>query len=201
MHALLFVGLVGALVAVLFWAIAYFGVHGKSRSCVVCGLPSTFGYSTQAESARKDIASVCLNCLKKKLAEDYEKFEARALVVEPAPDLPCYVVQPSSKWKDQKLSEETETLLLNMKAACHRSGARANFLWVTSIGLRGDNAEMVFVQGIAETLLRWGNSSASSVCARCCVSLISQSIERQQLTFVEVCAPRSENGFVIATGY
>jgi hypothetical protein len=102
MHVAVFVGLVGVLVALFFWAIAYFRVHKKPSNCVVCGLPSRFGYSMQAESARKDIASVCLNCLKKKLAEDYEKFEARALVIEPAPDLPCYVFQPSRNWKDYK---------------------------------------------------------------------------------------------------
>jgi len=194
------VGLAGALVAFL-WAITYFRAHQKSAACVACGLPSTFGHSMRAESAKKDIARVCLNCLKKKLGEDYEKFEARALVIEPAPDLPCYVFQPSKKWKDDKLSEEAETLLSNMKIACHRCGAKANFLWVTSIGLRGDNAEMVFSQGIAKTLFRWGNSPASSVCARCCVDLICQSIERQQLKFMEVCSPRSENGFVIPMGY
>jgi hypothetical protein len=200
MHTLAVAGLVGVFVA-LVCAIAYFRAHKKSTNCASCGLPSRFGYSMQAESARKDIASVCLDCLKTKLTADYEKFEARALVIEPASGLPCYVFQPSRKWKDSKLFEETETLLSNMKSACHRCGARANFLWVTSNGLRGDNAEMVFAQGIAETLLQWGNSSPSSICARCCVDFICQSMESKELTFAEVCGPRSEDGFVMPMGY
>jgi hypothetical protein len=195
-----FMGLVVALVAFL-CAIAYFRAHKKSATCVTCGLPSRFGYSMRAESARKDISSVCLNCLKKRLAEDYEKFEARALVIEPAAGLPCYVFQTNRNWKDNKLSVETESLLANMRSACDRCAARANFLWVTSMGLRSDNVEMFCTQGIAETLLRWGNSPASSVCAHCCVDLICQSIERQQLALAEVCAPRSEDGFVIPMGY
>ncbi len=157
MHNLVLVGLVGLLVALLS-AIAYFRAHKKSANCAICVLPARFGYSLKAESDKKDIASVCLNCLKKKLAADYESFQARALVIEPAAGLPCYVFQPSSQWKEYKLSEETEKLLSNMEPACHRCGAKANFLWVTSNGLRGDNAEAVFAQGIAETLFRWGNS-------------------------------------------
>jgi hypothetical protein len=184
----------------LLWAIAYFRGHRKSANCAVCGLPARFGYSLKAESDKKDIASVCLNCLKRKLAADYESFQARALVIEPAAGLPCYVFQPSSEWREYKLSQETKMLLSNLESACHRCGARANFLWVTSDGLRGDNVETVFAQGIAETLLRWGNSPASS-CARCCVELICQSLESRQLTFVEVCGPRAESGFVIPMGF
>jgi hypothetical protein len=95
MHTAVLVRLVGALVALLFWAIGNFLLHKKPASCAICGLPSRFGYSIQAESAKEDIASVCLRCLKTKLAADYEKFEARALVIEPALALPCYVFQPS----------------------------------------------------------------------------------------------------------
>lgn len=182
-------------------AVIFFRTHSKPARCVSCGLPSSFGYSAQAESARKDIASICLNCLKTKLSEEYEKFEDRAVVIEPAPAFPCYVFQPNKKWKDCKLSEETETLLSNMKSACYRCGAKAHFLWVTANGLQADNAEQVSAKGIAETLLRWGNSSPSSVCGRCCADLISQSIETRQLRFAEVCSPRSENGFVIPMGY
>jgi hypothetical protein len=200
MHPAVLVGLVGAFLAFL-CAIAHLRAHKKPAACVDCGLPARFGYSTRAESARKDIAGRCLNCLKKKLLEDYGKFEARALVIEPAPGLPCYVFQPNGNWKDYKLSVETETLLTNMESACHSCAEKANFLWVTSSGLRGDTAEMLFDQGIAETLLRWGNSSASSACARCCVSLICESIERQQLTSAEVCGSRSEDGFVVPMGY
>jgi hypothetical protein len=80
LHILVLVGLAGVLVALL-WAIAFLRARKKSASCVICGLPSRFGYSMEAESAKKDITSVCLNCLKTKLAADFEKFEAHALVI------------------------------------------------------------------------------------------------------------------------
>jgi hypothetical protein len=201
MHTAVLAGLIGGVATTLFLALLYFRMQKKPARCVFCGLPSRFGYSMQAESAKRDIASVCLNCLQSKLAAEYEKFEARALVIEPAQAFPCYVFQPNKKWKDCTLSEETETLLSNMKPDCHRCGARANFLWVTANGLRGENADMLFAQGIGETLLRWGNDSASSLCWRCCVDLIFQSIENRQLAFLEVCGPRSENGFVLPMGY
>jgi hypothetical protein len=52
-----------------------------------------------------DISPLCLNCLRTKLADDYAQFSVRALVIEPAANLPCYVFQPSSKWKDRKLAD------------------------------------------------------------------------------------------------
>ena len=153
MHTPMPVGLAGTFLA-LPWAIAHSREHKKPAACVDCRLPPRFGYSMRAESAKKDIASRFLNCLKKKLLEDYGKFEARALVIEPAPRLPCYVFQPNGNCNDCKLSIETETLLTSLRSACHSCAAKANFLWVTSIGLCGDNAEKLFVQGISETLLR-----------------------------------------------
>jgi hypothetical protein len=149
----------------------------------------------------KDIASVCLNCLKTKLATDYGQFGARALVIEPAATLPCYVFQPSTKWKGHKLAEETEKLVSKMELACHHCGAKANFLWLTSNGLAENNVDKLLAAGISETLLRWGNRPPEAVCGRCCVSLICKSIESRRLTFAEVCAPRSEDGFVLPMGY
>jgi hypothetical protein len=67
MHTLLLAGL-GAVIIVVLWTIAYVRRHRKPASCVNCGAPSGFGYSTQAESAMKDITRLCLNCLKAKLA-------------------------------------------------------------------------------------------------------------------------------------
>lgn len=149
----------------------------------------------------KDIARLCLNCLKMKLADDYAQFEAHALVIEPTANLPCYVFQPSSKWKDSKLAEETGKLLSNMETTCHQCGGKANFLWLTSKELTETNAEKMFTEGVSETLLRWGNGPPCSVCGRCCVDAICKSIENQNLTFVEVCGPRSEDGFVLPMGY
>jgi len=200
MHTLLLVGVGGVILAAL-GLIAYLRRHGRTRPCVNCGAPSRFGFSNHAESAMKDIARLCLNCLKTKLADDYTQFGAHALVIEPAANLPCYVFQPSSKWRDLKLAEETSKLLSKMKTTCLHCGAKANFLWLTSNGLKEDNAENMFTEGVSETLLRWGNGPPCSVCGRCCVDLIWKSIESQSLTFLEVCGPRSEDGFVLPMGY
>jgi len=113
MHTLSLVGL-GAVVIAVVWMIAYFRRHRKPAPCVNCGAPAGFGYSLRAESDRKDITGVCLNCLKTKLAKDYEEFGKRALVIEPAANLPCYVFQPNSKWKDCKLGEDAGKLLSRM---------------------------------------------------------------------------------------
>ena len=200
MHTLLVVGVGGVIVAAV-GVIAYLRRHRKTLPCVNCGAPSRFGFSNHAESAMKDISPLCLNCLKTKLADDYAQFSARALVVEPAANFPCYVFQPSSKWKDRKLAEETGIVLSNMEKDCHQCGAKANFLWVTSNGLVANNAEKIITDGVSETLLRWGNGRPSSVCGRCCVDLISKSIESQGLTFLEVCGPRMVEGFVLPMGY
>jgi hypothetical protein len=200
MHTLLLVGVGGVILAAL-GLIAYLRRHGRTRPCVNCGAPSRFGFSNHAESAMKDIARLCLNCLKTKLADDYTQFGAHALVIEPAANLPCYVFQPSSKWRDLKLVEETSKLLSKMKTTCLHCGAKANFLWLTSNGLKEDNAENMFTEGVSETLLRWGNGPPCSVCGRCCVDLICESIESRSLTFLEVCSPRSEDGLVLPMGY
>jgi hypothetical protein len=149
----------------------------------------------------KDISRVCLNCLKTKLTDAYSQFEARALVIEPAANFPCYVFQPTSKWNDQKLGEEVGILLSKMGKTCHHCGADANFLWLTSHGLLENNAEKVLAEGVSATLVRWENGPPCSVCARCCVDLICNGIERQSLTFLEVWGPRLENGFVLPMGY
>jgi hypothetical protein len=49
------------------------------------------------------------------LSEDYRGYAARALVIEPAADLPGYVFQPKSKWAGSKLAGDLTTLLANMK--------------------------------------------------------------------------------------
>ena len=200
MHILSLVGL-GAVVIAVVWLIVYLSRHRKPSTCVNCGTPAGFGYSLRAESDRKDIASVCLNCLKVKLGKDYEEFGKHALVIEPAANLPCYVFQPSSIWKDCKLGEDAARLLSRMQDSCNRCGAKANFLWLTSSGLRPENLDELFAKGVSDTLLHWGNSQPQPVCGGCCVNFICGSIETRRLTFAEVCGPTSEDGFVLPMAY
>jgi len=145
----------------------------KPAPCIKCSSPAEFGYSLHAESDRNDISSMCLNCLKTKLGTDYAQFDKRALVIEPAANLPCYVFQPSSNWKDCQLARDTRDMLSRVQGPCGHCGAGANFLWLTSIGLQLENLDELFSKGIEETLLRWGNRPPSTVCARCCVNLIT----------------------------
>jgi hypothetical protein len=200
MHTVTLLG-VGAVVVAVIGTIVYLGRPRKHSLCVGCGAAAQFGYSLHAESDKKDIASVCLSCLMARLAKDYEQFDGRALVIEPAPKLPCYVFQPSSKWKDCKLVREADDLLSKMKNSCSNCGARANFLWLTSNGLQPNNQEKLFDEGLSETLFRWDNSLPRPVCGRCCVKLINSSIESRALTFLEVCGPHSDTGFVLPMGY
>ena len=171
------------------------------RPCADCGAPSTFGYSKHAESAREDIIPVCLKCLAVRLTADYKGYRSRALVIEPAANLPCYVFQPNSKWRGYKLAEETEALFEKLSSTCRHCERDASFLWMTSIGLMGTNFEAVLSGGLSQTLQVWGNPAPYVVCAGCCVNLIVQALEAHNLTFLEVCGPSSEDGFVISMGY
>jgi len=199
MHVVLFA--VGAIIIAAVLIVASVGRRSKGEACVSCGAPSRFGYSIRAESDLKDVVRLCLTCLKTKLAADYQRFGARALVIEPTAALPCYVFQPSGKWKGRKLVEEAAALLSKMENSCHRCSGKANFLWLTSKGLQVDNQDRLFAEGVSETLLRWGNLPPFPVCARCCVNLICDGIESRSLTFLEVCGPLSEDGFVLPMAY
>jgi hypothetical protein len=189
---LLVVGAVAAL---------YLRNHRTLAKCSTCGALSQFGYSRQAESSAGDIARLCLGCLMAKLTGDFRRYAARALVIEPAADLPCYVFQPESKWANSKLTEELTTLLANMESTCRQCGSNANFLWITSNGLRPSTLDHVFSEGPSQTLLRWGNARPYSVCGKCCLGLIQKAIESRGLTFLEVCGPGSENGVILPMGY
>jgi len=173
----------------------------NSASCAKCGAPARFGYSLHAESDRNGICSMCLSCLKEKLKADYAQFEQRALVIEPAVDFPCYVFQPNSRWEGHKLTKDAQDMLSKMQDSCYRCGTMAGFLWMTSTGLKPENQDELFTKGIEGALFRWGNSVPHPVCARCCVDLVCDSIEANHLTFLEVCSPRDEDGFVLPMSY
>ena len=192
---------IGAIFAFSLLVSAYRSGQRTKQSCADCGLPSSFGYSPRAESEWKNITRVCSSCLKKRLAKDYREFTAQALVVEPASGLPCYVFQPSTTWADTKLATETSGLLSRMERVCSHCGAAANLLWVGSTGLSVENFEKLFEDGIAETLLKWGNLAPRPLCAQCCVDQIFKAVEARHCVFLEVCGPRAQDGFVLPMGY
>lgn len=171
------------------------------KTCANCGSPSEFGYSHEAESELENIVNLCFTCLVKKMTDDYENYEGRALVIEPAAGFPCYVFQTRSKWPDSKLAKEVVEMFSAADEACNQCGSKAHYLWVTSNGLNLSNFEQLLSEGLSQTLLRWGNVGPVSLCASCCVKSIARAIEEHGLTFLEVCAPRSADGFVIPMAY
>jgi hypothetical protein len=183
-------------------AVAFYLRRRRSRAkCSSCGAASLFGYSRQAESNASDIVRFCLTCLIAKLSEDYRIYSARALVVEPAANFPCYVFQLQSKWPDPNFSQDLSGLLANIERTCHHCGAPANFLWVTSNGLSPATLPRILAEGPSKTILQWGNEKPISVCASCCLASIQKACESCGLTFLEVCGPRSEDGIVLPMAY
>jgi len=171
------------------------------KTCANCGSPSQFGYSRKAESELEGIGSLCFTCLVGKLTDDYENYEGKALVIQPAAGFPCYVFQASSKWPDSKLAKEVTEMFSATDGACNQCRAKAHYLWVTSNGLKLSNFQQLLSEGLSQTLLRWGNVRPVSLCGRCCVKSIAKTIEQRGLTFLEICSPRSTDGFVIPMAY
>jgi len=199
MYTLIAAILVGILIVV---AVAlYLRNRRPDKTCANCGSPSQFGYSREAESKLEDIRSLCFTCLMEKLTDDYESYEGRALVIQPAAGFPCYVFQASSRWPDSKLAKEVAEMFSATDEACNQCGAKAHYLWVTSSGLKLSILEQLLSEGLSQTLLRRGNGRPVSLCGRCCVKSIAKAIEEHGLTFLEVCSPRSTDGFVIPMGY
>lgn len=172
-----------------------------SSKCASCGSHSRFGYSERAESSADQIVRLCTKCLDVKLREDYRQYRRHAVVIEPAADFPCYVFQTKSGLSDA-FGADLATLFSNANAACHACGSTSvNFLWLASKSLTPTNFSQVWSAGISQTLLRWGNDSPQTLCGECCASLIMKTIETNGLTFLEVCAPRDEDGIVLPMGY
>lgn len=191
--------LVGILIVVV--VALYLRNRQSHKTCANCGSPSQFGYSREAESELENIVNLCFTCLLKKMTDDYESYEGRAVVIQPAAGFPCYVFQSSSRWPDSNLTKEVAEMFLATDEACNQCGSKAHYLWVSSKGLNPSTFEQVLSNGLSETLLRWGNPRPTSLCSRCCVKSIAKAIEEHSLTFLEICSPRATNGFVIPMGY
>ena len=122
-------------------------------------------------------------------------------MIQPAAGFPCYVFQSSRRWHDSKLAREVAELFSVTDETCNKCGSNAHYLWVSSNGLNPSTFAQVISSGVSETLLRWRNPRPTLLCSRCCVKSIAKAIEQHGLTFLEVCSPRSADGFVIPMGY
>lgn len=199
MHTLFIFVLVGIIIAVAL--LLYMRWRQSHGICANCGAPSQFGYSREPESKTEDIIKLCLTCLAAKLRGDYQRYEGRALVIEPATGFPCYVFQANSRWADSRLAKEVNEICSKTDKACSRCSSQAQYFLVTSNGLSPSNFEQLLSDGLLQTLLQWGNPRPIALCAGCCVESITKAIADHGLRFYEVCSPRSEGGFVIPMGY
>lgn len=199
MYILIAVILVGILIAAV--VALYLRNRQSRKTCTNCGSPSQFGYSSEAESELENIVNLCFACLVKKMTDDYESYEGRALVIQPAAGFPCYVFQKNSRWPDSKLAKEVAGMFSATDDACNQCGSKARYLWLTSNGLSLSSFEQLLSEGLSQTLLQWGNGRPVPLCARCCVESIAKAIKEHGLTFFEVCSPRSADGFVIPMAY
>ncbi len=175
------------------------------RPCRLCGSPAQFGYGQHAEEALEKLEPLCIDCLQRRIGADYGAFKGRAVIVEPAAGPPVYVYQPLPEWKAQfpnsKVAGDVEGLLDRMSSGCEDCGESACFVGVGSLGLTAINFGDVLDQGLAITLLK-NSPPPRSVCSRCCVRRIAESLKRAGPSYIEVCSPSgTANGFVMPMGY
>ena len=123
-----------------------------SNPCSGCGAPATFGYGQQAEEDLQKLKPLCLDCLLARLTVDYREFDGRAVVVQPASGPRVFVFQPLDAWSEHfpasGIVADGDVLLDAMSERCEDCEASANFVWVESQGLTGDNFGDVLEQGI-----------------------------------------------------
>ena len=175
------------------------------KPCLICGVQSAYGYSEHAEEEADKIKPMCLKHLISEIGNDYQTFQGRAVVIEPADGPPCYVFQPIEEWhlsfSQSKIYDDVLHFLANMDTKCHDCGMKANFLWVESNGLTGENFGKTLDNGLPSTLLL-NNPAPISLCPKCCLSRIRKAFEGKHLSYLEVCAPKGNtDGFVIPMGY
>jgi hypothetical protein len=124
----------------------------------------------------------------------------RAVVVQPVTGLPCYVFRPKSEW-DEKLRKELDSMLGRLESKCSSCGGAAHYLWFDCVAEASIVADIP-EKGIADTLSPYRGTSPISLCGKCSVKRVGQSLSRQDARYIEVCGPRgSEDGLVIAMGY
>lgn len=145
MYVLVAVILVGILIVAV--VALYLRNRQSHKTCANCGSPSQFGYSCEAESKLENIVNLCFTCLVKKMTDDYESYEGRALAIQPAAGFPCYVFQTGSRWPDSKLAKEVVEMFSATDETCNQCGSNAHYHWVSSKGLNPSTFEQVLSNG------------------------------------------------------
>jgi hypothetical protein len=166
--------------------------RGPGKRCARCGGPAAHGYSLKSESDSSRITPLCVPCLIDQLQRDYVDFRGRAIVIAPAPGLPCYVFR----------DREIPSSLRQQIVTCADCEGQARCLWIESRGLTIENFEDVLEKGPERTLLTWGNPAMRSLCGTCTAKRIGKNLQAGGLEFFEVCSPHDqEEGIVIPMAY
>ena len=161
-------------------------------------MPSSHGYS-KAESEANDIVPMCVDCLLRRLDDDYGTYAGHAVVVQPVAELPRYLFRPKADWSEA-VSTDLDFLLARLQTHCHSCGEPARYVWVNALE-PGPVAKLPEL-GIQRTLLAGGKAQPVSLCAKCTVKRIGHSLREQEGGYLEICGPRgSEDGAVSGMGY
>jgi len=177
------------------------GKKHPAKVCAECGRPSAHGYSKAAhgysktaESGAGEVVPLCVDCLMRRLDEDYSTYKGHAIVVQPVAELPCYVFRPSSDWSEA-VRKDLESILIGPSARCQSCGEQAQYAWVNALE-PGPVAKLPKL-GIRQTLLAGAGAHPVPLCAKCAVKRIGHSLSAQEGGYVEICGPQgSEDGVV-----
>jgi len=174
-----------------------------NKKCIQCGQRAAHGYSEAAESDCRQIKPLCLPCLIGQLRSDYADFHGRAIVVAPAPGLPCYVFRDRDFLRSVSSNSERDADILFGRIGecvdCHNAGTCA---WLESRGLTIKTFSDVLDKGHRHTLLAWGNPDPLSLCGRCTADRIGKILQSNAFEFFEICSPhQGQQGIVMPMAY
>ncbi len=192
---------VGAVLALIGAAILRATTRKKhpAKSCAQCGKPSSHGYSKAAEPEPTETVPLCVDCLLRRLDEDYCTYDGHAVVVQPVAELPRYVFRAKANW-NEAVRNDVDFLLAGLQTHCHSCGQPARYVWVNALE-PGPVAKLPEL-GIQRTLLAGGKAQPVSLCAQCTVKRIGHSLREQEGGYLEICGPRGDaDGVVSGMGY
>jgi len=170
-----------------------------AKCCAQCGKPSSHGYANAAEPEPIKTAPLCVDCLLRRLDEDYCTYDGRAVVVQPVAELPRYVFRPKADWNGA-VREDVDFLLAGLQTHCHSCGQPARYVWVNALE-PGPVAKLPEL-GVQRALLAVGKAHPVSLCAKCTVTRIGHSLREQEGGYSEICGPRGDaDGVVSGMGY
>jgi len=170
-----------------------------AKACAQCGEPSSHGYAKQAETERDDLVPLCVNCLIRRLDDDYRRYQGQAVVIQPVAELPCYVFRPKTAW-GEAVRADLDFILSGLQTHCHTCGQKARYAWVNA--LEPGPVTRLPELGIKQALLIGAKGPPVSLCPRCTVTRLAHSLTAQEGGYLEICGPRGgEDGLVSGMGY